>query len=168
MTTPSPGSKTAARPFRLAFPAVSGTLRPRQLTVCAGLVVAVFVALCWNVSIGEYGIPLTDVARALTGSGDPGTLLVVQGLRLPRAVTGLLAGIAFGMSGALFQTMTRNPLASPDMIGLTQGAWTAVVAGIVLGWDFGLGAQALGLFGALASALHPGPGGATEDARLKD
>ncbi|MFW3471380.1 FecCD family ABC transporter permease [Streptomyces microflavus] len=151
--TGDPAGKTAARPFRLAFPPVSGPLRPRQLAVCAALVVAVFAALCWNVSIGEYGIPLTDVARALTGSGDRGTLLVVQELRLPRAMTGLLAGIAFGMSGALFQTMTRNPLASPDMIGLTQGAGTAVVAGIVLGWDFGLGTQALGLIGALTSAL---------------
>ncbi|MEU7331829.1 FecCD family ABC transporter permease [Streptomyces parvus] len=149
--TPLP--KAAARPFRLAFPPLSGTLRPRQLAVTAGLVAAVFAALCWHVSIGEYGIPLADVARALTGSGDAGTLLVVQELRLPRAMTGLLAGIAFGMSGALLQTMTRNPLASPDMIGLTQGAGTAVVAGIVLGWDFGLGTQALGLFGALASAL---------------
>ncbi|WP_405480243.1 FecCD family ABC transporter permease [Streptomyces anulatus] len=149
----APLTKAAARPFRLAFPPVSGTLRPRQLAVCAGLAVAVFAALCWHVSIGEYGIPLADVARALTGSGDAGTLLVVQELRLPRAMTGLLAGIAFGMSGALFQTMTRNPLASPDMIGLTQGAGTAVVAGLVLGWDFGLGTQALGLLGALTSAL---------------
>lgn len=151
--TPAPVTKAAARPFRLTLPPVSGTLRPRQLAVCAGLAVAVFVALCWHVSIGEYGIPLADVARALTGSGDAGTLLVVQELRLPRAMTGLLAGLAFGMSGALFQTMTRNPLASPDMIGLTQGAGTAVVAGLVLGWDLGLGTQALGLLGALTSAL---------------
>ena len=48
--------------------------------------------------------------------------------------------------------MTRNPLASPDMIGITQGAGAAVVAGIVLGWDGGLGTQALGLLGALTAA----------------
>ncbi|WP_236602268.1 hypothetical protein [Streptomyces sp. MBT72] len=58
----APLSKAAARPFRLAFPPLSGTLRPRQLAVTAGLVVAVFAALCWHVSIGEYGIPLADVA----------------------------------------------------------------------------------------------------------
>ncbi|MET9256465.1 iron chelate uptake ABC transporter family permease subunit [Streptomyces sp. NPDC003717] len=142
-----------ARPFRLAFPPVSGFLRPRQLAVTLALAAAVFTALCWAVSVGEFGIPLPDVARALTGSGDPGTVLVVRELRLPRAMAGLLAGLAFGMSGALFQTMTRNPLASPDMIGLTEGAGTAVVAAIVLGWDFGLGTQSLGLIGALASAL---------------
>ncbi|MFC8824560.1 FecCD family ABC transporter permease [Streptomyces sp. NPDC057137] len=141
------------RPFRLARPPVSGVVRPRLVAVCAVLAVAVFAALCWDVSVGEYGIPLTDVAGALTGSGDAGTVLVVQELRLPRAMVGLLAGLALGVSGALFQTMTRNPLASPDMIGLTQGAGTAVVAGIVLGWDFGLGPQLLGLLGALVSAL---------------
>ena len=150
---PAPRASVGGRPFRLAKPPVSGILHPRQLAVTASLAGAVFLALCWDVSVGEYGIPLTDVARALLGSGDAGTLLVVQELRLPRAMVGLLAGIAFGMSGALFQTMTRNPLASPDMIGLTQGAGTAVVAGIVLGWDFGPGTQVLGLLGALTSAL---------------
>jgi iron complex transport system permease protein len=66
---------------------------------------------------------------------------------------GLLVGAAFGMSGALFQTMTRNPLASPDLIGITAGAETAVVAGIVLAPGSGPGAQTLGLAGGLATAL---------------
>ncbi|WP_333770198.1 FecCD family ABC transporter permease [Streptomyces sp. IBSBF 2435] len=140
-------------PFRLAAPPVSGILRPRLIAVCAGLAVAVFLLFCWGVSIGDYHVGLTSVVKALAGSGDPGTVLVVRELRLPRALTGLLVGIAFGISGALYQTMTRNPLASPDMIGLTEGAGTAVVAGIVLGWDGGLGTQALGLSGALATAV---------------
>ena len=117
------------------------------------LAAATFLLFCWGLTIGDYPIAFADVVRALVGTGDPGTVLVVQELRLPRALVGLLAGIAFGVSGALFQTMTRNPLASPDMIGITQGAGTAVVAGIVLGWDGGLGTQALGLLGALATAL---------------
>ncbi|MDH2428007.1 iron chelate uptake ABC transporter family permease subunit [Sphaerisporangium sp. TRM90804] len=146
-------SAPAARAFRLAVPPVSGFVRPRLVAVCAGLAVATFLVFCWGVSIGDYPIPFTGVVQALAGIGDPGTLLVVQELRLPRAVTGLLAGAAFALSGALFQTMTRNPLASPDVIGLVQGAGTAVVAGIVLGWDAGLGVQALGLAGALATAL---------------
>ncbi|MGW4425090.1 FecCD family ABC transporter permease [Streptosporangium sp. NPDC004631] len=140
-------------PFRLTAPPVSGILRPRLIAVCVALAVAAFLVFCWGISVGDYPIGLTDVVKALTGSGDPGTLLVVRELRLPRAVVGLLAGIAFAVSGALFQTMTRNPLASPDMIGLTAGAGTAVVAGIVLGWDGGLGTQTLGLLGALATAL---------------
>lgn len=146
-------SSPSRRPFRLAVPPVSGVLRPRLIAVCAALVVAVFLLFCWGVAIGDYPVGLTDVVKALAGSGDPGTVLIVRELRLPRALTGLLVGIAFGISGALFQTMTRNPLASPDMIGLTEGAGAAVVAGIVLGWDGGLGIQTLGLLGALATAL---------------
>ncbi|MFI2302091.1 FecCD family ABC transporter permease [Actinacidiphila glaucinigra] len=141
------------RPFRLAAPPVSGVLRPRLVALCAGLLAAVFLVFCWGVTLGDYPIGFTDVVKALTGAGDPGTVLVVRELRLPRALVGLLVGIAFGISGALYQTMTRNPLASPDMIGLTEGAGTAVVAGIVLGWDGGLGTQGLGLLGALVTAL---------------
>ncbi|MEU1541928.1 iron chelate uptake ABC transporter family permease subunit [Actinacidiphila glaucinigra] len=141
------------RPFRLAAPPVSGVLRPRLVALCAGLLAAVFLLFCWGVTLGDYPIGFTDVVKALTGAGDPGTVLVVRELRLPRALVGLLVGIAFGISGALYQTMTRNPLASPDMIGLTEGAGTAVVAGIVLGWDGGLGTQGLGLLGALVTAL---------------
>ncbi|MFF3565264.1 FecCD family ABC transporter permease [Streptomyces sp. NPDC002574] len=141
------------RPYRLTTPPVSGVLRPRLVVLCAALAVAVFLLFCWGVSLGDYPIGLGDVVKALTGSGDPGTVLVVRELRLPRALTGLLVGIAFGISGALYQTMTRNPLASPDMIGLTEGAGTAVVAGIVLGRDGGLGTQGLGLLGALVTAL---------------
>ncbi|MGI5254711.1 FecCD family ABC transporter permease [Actinacidiphila glaucinigra] len=141
------------RPFRLAVPPVSGVLRPRLVALCAGLLAAVFLLFCWGVTLGDYPIGFTDVVKALTGAGDPGTVLVVRELRLPRALVGLLVGIAFGISGALYQTMTRNPLASPDMIGLTEGAGTAVVAGIVLGWDGGLGTQGLGLLGALVTAL---------------
>ncbi|MGW6458140.1 FecCD family ABC transporter permease [Streptomyces sp. NPDC055078] len=139
--------------FRLAVPPVSGVLRPRLAAVCAVLAVAAFLVFCWGVAVGDIPYSLTDVMRALVGSGDPGTLLIVQELRLPRALAGLLVGIAFGVSGALFQTLTLNPLASPDMIGITQGAGTAVVAGIVLGWGGGLPTQTLGLAGALGAAL---------------
>lgn len=140
-------------PFRLAAPPVSGVLRPRLVLVCAVLAASAFLMFCVGISLGDVPLGLPDVVGALTGRGDPGTVLIVRELRLPRALAGLLTGIAFGVSGALFQTMTRNPLASPDMIGITQGAGTAVVAGIVLGWDAGLSTQGLGLAGALATAL---------------
>jgi iron complex transport system permease protein len=115
------------------------------------LTVVVALVFCWGVVIGD--IPAGEVLSALAGAGDPGTVIVVRELRLPRVAAGLLVGVAFGLSGALFQTMTRNPLASPDMIGLTQGAGTAVVAAITLGWDSGLGLQGLGLLGALGTGL---------------
>ncbi|MDT9696847.1 iron chelate uptake ABC transporter family permease subunit [Streptomyces sp. P17] len=149
-----PGRRTAGRvTFRLTVPPVSGLLRPRLLAVCLGLAASAFLLFTVETSIGDISLPLTDVMRALVGSGDPATELIVHELRLPRALAGLLVGIAFGISGALLQTLTRNPLASPDMMGITQGAGTAVVAGIVLGWDWGLSTQALGLLGALLAAL---------------
>lgn len=160
-TAPAAGASPAVpahtalrgRPFRLAFPPVSGVLRPRLVLTGVLVGTGAFLLFCWGLTLGDYPVPLTDVVRALGGAGDPGTVVVVQDLRLPRALTGLLVGVAFGVSGAVFQTMTRNPLASPDMIGLTEGAGTAVVAAVVLGWTGGLGLSTLGLLGALATAL---------------
>ncbi|MFE6127400.1 FecCD family ABC transporter permease [Streptomyces sp. NPDC056437] len=147
-------SRTPGRiTFRFGVPPVSGVLRPRLMWVSGALAVATFLAFCLGMTIGDIPYSFMDVVRALLGTADPGTQLIVQELRLPRAVAGLLVGFAFGVSGALFQTMTLNPLASPDMIGITQGAGAAVVAGIVLGWDGGLSTQALGLIGALTAAL---------------
>jgi iron complex transport system permease protein len=138
---------------RLAKPPVSGVLRPRLLVTCLALAAATFLVLCAGLGTGDYPLPLTEVIPALWGAGDAGTRFIVQELRLPRALIGLLAGAAFGLSGAIFQTLTRNPLASPDMIGITQGAGTAVVGGIVLGLGAGLGTQTLGLAGAVLTAL---------------
>ncbi|MFF0445414.1 FecCD family ABC transporter permease [Streptomyces sp. NPDC004609] len=148
-----PGQSARRVPFRLAVPPVSGVLRPRLAGVCAALAAAAFLMFCWGMSVGDIPYSLTEVMSALLGTGDPGTRLIVQELRLPRALAGLLVGIAFGISGALFQTITLNPLASPDLMGITQGAGAVVVAGIVLGWDGALSTQALGLLGALGAAL---------------
>ncbi|MEU6038529.1 iron chelate uptake ABC transporter family permease subunit [Actinomadura sp. NPDC047616] len=138
---------------RVARPPVSGVVRPRLLATCAALAAAAFLVLCLGLGSGDYPLGLHEVVPALFGAGDGGTVLVVRELRLPRALVGLLAGAAFGMSGAILQTLTRNPLAGPDVIGITQGAGTAVVGGIVLGLGSGLGTQTLGLAGALLTAL---------------
>ncbi|GAB3959784.1 hypothetical protein GCM10027614_80030 [Micromonospora vulcania] len=145
---------TPIRPgaFRLAVPPVSGVLRPRTLAVCVALAAATFVVFCVGLALGDYPVGLPDVLRALAGSDDPGPAFVVRELRLPRALTGLLVGAAFAVSGAIFQTITRNPLASPDMIGINAGATTAVVGGIVLGTGAGLSSSTLG-----CSARSPRP-----------
>jgi iron complex transport system permease protein len=148
--------RPAVRPspvWTFRVPPVSGVVRPRTVAVCLALAAATLTAFCVGVAVGDYQIGLLDVVPALWGAGDPGTAFIVQELRLPRALTGLLAGAAFAVSGAIFQTMTRNPLASPDMIGVNAGATTAVVAGIVLGTGSGPGTQALGLSGGLATVL---------------
>ncbi|HEY8481790.1 MAG TPA: iron chelate uptake ABC transporter family permease subunit [Spirillospora sp.] len=147
-------SRAAGRTaVRLARPQASAVVRPRLLVACAVTTLAALAVLCVSLTTGEYPLPLTEAVPALWGGGDPGARLIVQELRLPRALAGLLAGAAFGVSGAIFQTLTRNPLASPDMLGITQGAGVAVVGGIVLGLGSGLGTQTLGLTGALLTAL---------------
>lgn len=147
-------SATAGRAtVRIARPAISAVVSLRALAVGTVLAIATFGVFCVGIATGDYPLTVAEVVPALFGVGDPGTLLVVNELRLPRALVGLLVGAAFGISGAVFQTMTRNPLASPDMIGVIAGAQTAVVGGIVLGFGAGLGTQALGLLGALLAAF---------------
>jgi iron complex transport system permease protein len=84
--------------------------------------------------IGDFPISLRDVILSLIGQGSPSTDFIVHELRLPRALTGMVVGSCFGLSGAIFQSMMRNPLASPDIIGITSGASaSAVVAILILG-----------------------------------
>jgi iron complex transport system permease protein len=144
---------SARRPFRMGTPPVSGVLRPRVIAVC--VVLAVLTGSLWltGITLGDYPIGLGEVVAALAGHGDTATLFAVYELRLPRALVGLLVGLALGGSGAVLQALTRNPLASPDLIGITAGANTTVVAGIVLGFGAGLGISGLALVGGLASAL---------------
>lgn len=138
---------------RLTRPMVSARIRPRLLVVGIALGVLTFLLCCVGMTIGDVPLGFRDVVSALFGGGDSGTAYIVGELRLPRALTGLLAGLAFGAAGAVFQTITRNPLASPDMIGINAGAATAVVAGIAFGFGDGLGTTTLGLFGGLLTAL---------------
>lgn len=129
---------------------MSGVLRPRLLVVGVALVLVLFVPFCYGMTIGSYPISLPGVVSALFGSGDPGAVYIVQELRLPRALAGLLAGLAFGMSGAILQTVTRNPLASPDIVGVNAGAAALVVAGITLGFG---SSTWLGVIGGLGAGL---------------
>lgn len=141
--------------FRLDRPALSGVLRPRLVAVWLSLAIVTLLAFCLTVGFGsgDYSVTPDKVLRALWGSGEFSDVFVVRELRLPRASVALLAGAAFGMAGAVFQAVTRNPLASPDMIGITHAAGTAVAVGLVLGVGSSLGTQGLGLAGALSAAL---------------
>lgn len=134
--------------FRTAH--VSGVLRPRLLVVLGIVVVVALVPFCYGMTIGSFPISLPGVVSALFGSGEPGAVYIVQELRLPRAIAGLLAGLAFGMAGAIFQTVTRNPLASPDIVGVNAGAAACVVAGITFGFGSSI---VLGVVGGLGAGL---------------
>ncbi|CAI9392395.1 iron chelate uptake ABC transporter family permease subunit [Microbacterium sp. T2.11-28] len=94
-----------------------------------------------------------EVIGVILGQDVPGASFTVGTLRIPRALTALLAGIAFGVAGATFQTMLRNPLASPDVIGITSGASAAAILSlIVLGWGGGA-TVTLALVAGIATAV---------------
>jgi iron complex transport system permease protein len=124
----------------------------RPLAVTAALCAAALLALVLSVALGEFAVPPLEVVSALVGAGDQATGFIVLDLRLPRALTGLLAGAALGLAGAIFQDVTRNPLVSPDIVGVSGGASLAAVTLIVLGPPHGaLTVPLAALAGAFAS-----------------
>lgn len=129
------------------------TGRGRAVAVSVILAVVGFAAFCLSISVGDFPIPVADVPAALLGLGDPGAAFVVQELRLPRALVALLVGVAFGLSGAIFQSLANNPLASPDIIGITSGASAAAVVVIVLFNGSGSTVSVGALVGASLTAL---------------
>jgi iron complex transport system permease protein len=130
--------------------------RRRESTVVLILVLIVVAIAALSLAVGAYSLTIPDLARTLLGGGAGNENFIVLKLRLPRVTLALLAGVAFAISGALFQTILRNPLASPDIIGVTGGASAAAVfAMIILG--FGGVATSLAAFaGALivAAAIY--------------
>jgi iron complex transport system permease protein len=116
------------------------------------LALTTLLVFCVSVSVGDYPIALVDVVPALLGVGDPASVVVAQDLRLPRALNGLLVGAVLGLAGAIFQAIARNPLASPDILGVVYGS--AVVAVFVITT---VGASFAALYtGALAGAVAMG------------
>ncbi len=94
----------------------------RRHTLLAVMALAILAGFCCSLTFGQTYVPFSDVIRILAGETVPGAGFTVGQLRLPRAVLGLVAGMSFGLGGAAFQTLLRNPLASPDIIGITSGA----------------------------------------------
>ncbi|MCP3804747.1 iron chelate uptake ABC transporter family permease subunit [Allokutzneria sp. A3M-2-11 16] len=123
------------------------TARPRTIVACFLLGASAFLLLCLEITIGDFPLTVPEVAAGLFGSGDPAALLVINEIRLPRALVGLLIGIAFGVGGLLFQALARNPLASPDVIGVTDGANTFAVATLLAGAGTGLGMSTMAVLG---------------------
>lgn len=106
---------------------------PRRAVRAGVVTVALTVVLVvLSIAVGRTTMPLGDVVLALVGQGDAGDRFVVVDLRGPRALTAVVVGFALGMAGAITQSITRNPLGSPDILGVTSGASTAVVLAIVL------------------------------------
>ncbi|AIQ44281.1 iron chelate uptake ABC transporter family permease subunit [Paenibacillus sp. FSL R5-0912] len=104
----------------------------RGILVTSLLAVLAGILCCAMLLLGNTIYPVTDVIRALSGEELKGVSFAVNIIRLPRMLAGLFAGFAFGIAGYTFQTMLRNPLANPNVIGITSGSSAAAVYCIVI------------------------------------
>lgn len=130
---------------------VRRNLRRRVVvTVLAVLVAGVFVL---SLLVGHTYYSPDEVLRVILGERVDGATFTVGRLRLPRAVTALATGASFGLGGVTFQTMLRNPLASPDIIGISSGASAAAAFAIIVLGLGGTGVSVFAIVAGLAVAL---------------
>jgi ABC-type enterobactin transport system permease subunit len=149
---PRPGTAVRIGP-------VSGVVRLRQVAVPVIAFVVLVLLSAVSLGRGDFPIGVPDVLRTLVGLGEGAQPFIVLELRAPRVAVGLLVGLALGVAGALFQTFARNPLASPDTLGITMGASVGAVGAIVLssGGAFGGALAGVGIpLAALLGALLTG------------
>jgi ABC-type Fe3+-siderophore transport system permease subunit len=145
--------RTATRPDSEAPAPRAGLLRGAGSRVLGLWLLAVLVvAVCaLSVAVGTRSIGLGTVWQALLDGSTPGDeTVIIRELRVPRTLLGLLAGLALGISGALMQGHTRNPLGDPGLLGVTAGASFAVVLSI---WLFGIDSPAGYVWFAFGGAL---------------
>ncbi|KND33894.1 FecCD family ABC transporter permease [Streptomyces acidiscabies] len=128
------------------------TYRRRVLLFAGTGLVALIVLLAVSLATGTMSIPAGTALRALVGLGDSGDVLVVQEFRAPRAFAAIVAGAGLGAAGCVLQRLFRNPLASPDVMGVTGGASLGAVSLLAAGASqtlIPLGALGGGLLAAL-------------------
>ncbi|MFI9471943.1 FecCD family ABC transporter permease [Streptomyces sp. NPDC052492] len=131
---------------------LSVRLDVRAFTVVVLLLLLALGASVLLIGTGDFPMSASDVLTTLVGQGNAGQEFIVTELRLPRVLVGLLVGASLGLGGALFQSISRNPLGSPDVLGLGQGATAGALTVIVL---FSGSANQVAL-GALAGGLITG------------
>lgn len=117
---------------------IAWRLPMRALVVAAALTLALIFILIWSLMSGSYDLTARDVVATLGGDAPSNTAMaVVWEFRFPRTLTAFLVGAFLAMSGATLQYVTRNPLADPSLIGVSQGAALVVVAVTILAPGFG-------------------------------
>ncbi|MCU1425315.1 MAG: transporter permease [Microbacteriaceae bacterium] len=124
--------------------------RRRVMLILVALIAVVVVV---SLMVGQTFYSFTDVVRVILGQDVPGASFTVGRLRLPRVVLATAAGLSFGMAGVAFQTMLRNPLASPDIIGISAGASAAAAFAIVILGLSGTAVSLVAIVAGLAIAL---------------
>jgi iron complex transport system permease protein len=140
------------RVLRTPGGAVALRVDPRTAAVCGVLAVLLLVVAVLGVGTGDYPLSPGEVVKTLLGSGEESSTFIVETLRLPRVLCALLVGGSLGLAGAIFQTLTRNPLGSPDVVGFTYGSATGAVAAITLAGADGAAVSAGAIGGGLATA----------------
>ncbi|WP_330177549.1 iron chelate uptake ABC transporter family permease subunit [Streptomyces sp. NBC_01498] len=128
--------------------------RPWVVLVTLLLAAACFLLFCVSIGVGDFPIALPQVIATLAGQGEQVDEFVIMDLRMPRALAGLVVGVALGVSGAITQSVARNPLASPDILGITQGA--GVVAVFLITVSGGAATVVVDSVGQSAAALAGG------------
>lgn len=150
-TKTSPAPVPGVRVGRMSF-----VWRPWLVLVTLLLAAATFLVFCLSISVGDFPIGLSRVIATLFGRGEQVDEFVVMDLRMPRALAGLVVGVALGVSGAITQSVARNPLASPDVLGITGGA--GMVAVFLVTVSGGTAAAVVSSVGLSAAALTGGLG----------
>lgn len=132
--THSPGTVDFGRRLlRIDRAGLAGLMSVRTVLVCCALALAIVVAGLVSMTIGSYGLSAWDTLRALVDAGfDPDARQVVYEWRFPRVLFAVLCGAALALSGGIFQSLTRNPLGSPDIIGFGVGAQFGVTLTMLL------------------------------------
>jgi len=143
------------------------TLRFAGVLVALALLAFVCLLSLW---VGSKSIPFSSTWSVLWHNDGSTEAVIIHDLRVPRTILGVLVGAALGLSGAVMQALTRNPLADPGILGVNMGAAAAVVVGIAFAGVTGvLGYVWFAFFGAAAAAVivyglgSTGRGGATPD-----
>jgi iron complex transport system permease protein len=162
-----PATQSAARPARMAgtvrLPVVGIRLQRREALVGAALAVAIVVLALVALGTGDFPLTVPEVIRAMALPDGSFASTIVLEWRLPRVLAALAFGAALGVAGAVFQSLTRNPLGSPDVIGFSTGSYTgALVVTTLAGATFlptAVGALAGGLGTALVVYLLAYRGG---------
>jgi len=151
-----PGTSRAHTDLAPAVDVVRRAQRPprrRHRLVVAGLALVLVAVFLARTLLGDYTITIADAVRILAGADIPGATFILMESKLPRAVLGVLVGLALGVSGGVFQATFRNPLASPDIIGVGMGASAAAVIALVTFGLQGVVVSALAVAGAVVAAV---------------
>ena len=107
-------------------------ITPRHVIVGLMLLVLSLAVAVAALRLGKFPVSTQEAIDALQGQGRRIVQVVIVKWKLPRIVLGLVAGLALGVAGAVFQTITRNPLGSPDLIGFSTGAQTGILVSVLL------------------------------------